>query len=72
MARLGMGIMVILFWTGLANGPADASGARDGRASASVARSSSPEADDAFIDRWLADVAACEAGEQYRCAPVLS
>ena len=70
MARLGMGIMVLLFWTGLANGPADASGARDVPATVPVALST--EADAAFIDRWLADVAACEGGEQDRCAPVLS
>lgn len=70
MARLGMATMVLLFWTGLANGPADASGARSAQATAPVAQS--PEAHAAFMDRWLADVAACEAGEQRRCAPVLS
>lgn len=77
MARLGTGIMVVLFWTGLALGPVGASGDRDAQASTVAADttavdvSSETQIQVEFVDRWLADVAACEAGRQTRCAPIL-
>lgn len=68
MARIATGIMVILFWTGLANGPAGAAQGQEDqlRLTAIVA-----QAEAQAVDRWLMDVAACEAGDVSRCAPVL-
>ena len=69
MARIGTGIMIILFWTGLASSQAGASSDHVSPPvrSAAVAMEAAPD----VIDLWLADVAACEAGVQDRCAPVL-
>ena len=67
MARVGTGIMVILFWTGLANGPAGASSEPETPPMTVAAMETAPD----VVDLWLADVAACEAGVEHRCTPIL-
>jgi len=68
MARLPMGFMIILFWTGLINGPA---GAAQGLDDPGQILAATAQAEAQAVEQWLLDVAACEAGDTWKCAPVL-
>ena len=68
MTRIATVLMIILFWTGLADGPA---GEAHGLEDPSQGEALIAQAEAQVVDRWLLEVAACEAGHSSKCAPVL-